>query len=281
MDTHPLVFSSGLVDLVPKGMVAAGWAVDINVDRAIVGSLSPGFLADSKAFRLQGGALDFLPDLGGPSYAFHLNDPGAIVGVAYDTNEFAHAVEWRGGVLVNLESLRAGTQAFAIDINNHGFVVGTSSDTLGVNRPVAWANGRIEDLGTADPDTDWGVAHAVNDHGRIVGESAYIDSTGYHGVATLWRRDGTVRSLGVLNAAPSIAYDVNDHGQVVGQSDVSSGRGRAVLWLNGSIFDLNDLIDGQSGWELNEARGINDRGQIVGTGLCPCGGQRGFLLTPM
>jgi hypothetical protein len=43
--------------------------------------------------------------------------------------------------------------------------------------------------------------------------------------------------------------------------------------------DLNDLIDPSAGWVLREARAINDKGAIVGSGLHN-GEPRGFLLKP-
>ena len=43
--------------------------------------------------------------------------------------------------------------------------------------------------------------------------------------------------------------------------------------------DLNKLIPAHSGWILTEASGINDAGQIVGSGTFH-GAQRGFVLNP-
>jgi hypothetical protein len=43
--------------------------------------------------------------------------------------------------------------------------------------------------------------------------------------------------------------------------------------------DLNDLISHQAGWQLREARGINDAGQIVGWGSLH-NEERAFLLLP-
>ncbi|MDX2036309.1 MAG: hypothetical protein SFX72_06630 [Isosphaeraceae bacterium] len=54
--------------------------------------------------------------------------------------------------------------------------------------------------------------------------------------------------------------------------------GAAVLWKNGAIFDLNDLIDQTAGWRLLSAEGINDAGQIVGFGTF-AGQTRAFVLT--
>jgi hypothetical protein len=45
-------------------------------------------------------------------------------------------------------------------------------------------------------------------------------------------------------------------------------------------MDLNDLIDPRFGWELIQAIGINDAGQIVGQGRI--GGEtHAFLMTPV
>jgi hypothetical protein len=52
-----------------------------------------------------------------------------------------------------------------------------------------------------------------------------------------------------------------------------------VLFEDGRVIDLNTLLPANSGRTLTEARDINDRGQIVGTGVVN-GRQRAFLLTP-
>jgi hypothetical protein len=44
--------------------------------------------------------------------------------------------------------------------------------------------------------------------------------------------------------------------------------------------DLNALIPRSLGWELHQAVGINDAGQIVGTGVVR-GRRRAFRLTPV
>jgi hypothetical protein len=46
------------------------------------------------------------------------------------------------------------------------------------------------------------------------------------------------------------------------------------------MVDLNDLIDPALGWELLQALGINDLGQIVGHGRIN-GQTHAFLLTPV
>ena len=52
------------------------------------------------------------------------------------------------------------------------------------------------------------------------------------------------------------------------------------LWMNGKGYTLQSLLHPRSGWVLQTARGINNRGCIVGTGIHN-GRTRGFLLTPV
>lgn len=53
-----------------------------------------------------------------------------------------------------------------------------------------------------------------------------------------------------------------------------------VVFRQGKIVDLNAAIDPVGGWMLEDVRGINDSGQIVGWGEHN-GKKRGFLLTPV
>lgn len=54
---------------------------------------------------------------------------------------------------------------------------------------------------------------------------------------------------------------------MVGDSDTTEGDLRATLWTSSGITDLNTVLDSSGiGWILDEARDINDSGQIVGFG---------------
>jgi hypothetical protein len=55
--------------------------------------------------------------------------------------------------------------------------------------------------------------------------------------------------------------------------------GAAFLWRGDQMWNLNDLIDPASGWELLAAEGINNRGMIVGYGRLRAE-IRSFLLVP-
>ena len=78
---------------------------------------------------------------------------------------------------------------------------------------------------------------------------------------------------------------INNRGEIVGDSTGVSATGRArtraVLWIDGQPLDLLTLVPAASGWRrLVFATGINDRGEIVGTGVNQQGIPRAFLLRP-
>ena len=55
-----------------------------------------------------------------------------------------------------------------------------------------------------------------------------------------------------------------------------------AFFYNGStMFDLNDITNVPSGWTLEVATGINDKGQICGWGQDSLAHDIGFVLTPV
>jgi probable HAF family extracellular repeat protein len=80
---------------------------------------------------------------------------------------------------------------------------------------------------------------------------------------------GVITDLGTLGGRSSAAYGINDAGQVVGGSSLSGDSAyHATLWDHGTVIDLNSFLDSNTvsaGWVLDVARGINDRGWIVGS----------------
>ena len=152
--------------------------------------------------------------------------------------------------------------------------------------------GSMIDLGDLPGGVDESIAHAVNARGQVAG----VCSTDVGPRAFLWSpstTNGTTGSMVDLGALPgevefSAAEDINVHGLVVGNSGPPAST-RAFLWTpdspnasTGKMIDLNDLLEPNSGrfWTLRSATAINDRGQIVGTGLLG-DSQRALLLTPV
>jgi probable HAF family extracellular repeat protein len=179
----------------------------------------------------------------------------------------------------------------ATRINNHGDIVGQSFTFSSVVHPLLYHDGLTQDLGTLGGNS--GSATAINDLGEIIGWSTTTSNAETH--AFLYR-NGTMTDLGTFGARTNIpgllsysyssAYAINNWGQIVGTSTTPNGI-HAFLYWDGTMVDLNDLVklthvNGPAGFlALTVADGINDRGQIVGTGRYWDGVQettRAFLL---
>jgi probable HAF family extracellular repeat protein len=138
-----------------------------------------------------------------------------------------------------------------------------------------WDNGAIVDLGA--PGGFSSGARGINDKTHIVG--AYSVSGGGF-VGFLWE-DGVMSDLPMLTGYDfSVPNDINVHGQIVGFGRLST-RDRAVIWIDGQIWNLNHLVLGESKWVLETAAQINDQGQIVSQGINPAGASHAYLLTPV
>jgi probable HAF family extracellular repeat protein len=230
------------------------------------------------------GARIDLDSLGsGNSEAHAINDFNQVVGYYYTPSGTARAFRWIAGPgMKDLGTLSGGTFSFAYGINEAGRVVG-SSTTVTSGRAVEqhaflW-EGTMRDLGTL-PDHNRSAAFAINNAAvpQVVGYS----SAGSVQHAVLWS-GSAVRDLGTLSGGSrSAALAINDAGEVVGSATSAGGAQRAMRWTAATgMVDLNQRLSTaqQKRWSLQEARAINNKGQIAGWGLLD-GQRRAFLLTP-
>jgi probable HAF family extracellular repeat protein len=216
-------------------------------------------------------------DLGFYGEAYRVNNHAEVVG---QLSVPPHAFLWKNGSLFDLGTLGGDGVSGADGINNQGEVVGQAAGP-NILHAFAWtARGGMRDLGTLDgnPASTSG-ANAINDLGQIVGAS-YSHAFGTTHAA-YFSRQGVI-DLGTLGGL-SDAHALNNLGQVVGDSYTSDGDHAFLTDLQGGpMVDLNTLIPPDSGWSrLFTADGINDAGQIVGTGQLP--GYdiiHAYLLTP-
>jgi RHS repeat-associated protein len=204
-----------------------------------------------------------------------INNSGQVVGSYSDVNSGLAGFVSSGGITQRLAGLPGGTFAAAQAINNSGLIAGYGDGVGddGVSRVYAmlWSGSTVQSLGML-PNGYGSQAYGINNLGQVVGAAPTQDGGG----AFLWSSDTGMQNLGSLyTGGQSEAYGVNDFGQVIGWAD-----GDVVLWANGTLIDLSMLPEVQaSGWWLVKATGINNAGQIVGTGWLN-GDQRTFLLSP-
>jgi len=280
-----------------QGVLWSGRGVDLGALPKQHFSLASGLSGDGRAagtsFNIPGRGRAFVWDgtphrVGSlPGYPYSeargVNRAGQVVGIAETGGhdrwraQIARAFVWQDGDISDLGTL-GGPYSAAYGVNDGGVVVGKSDTaTFGQTHAFAWADGRMQDLGTLGGANS--LACRVNGRGQIAGYSETGPGETRH--AFLWA-EGQMRDLGTLpGLADSAAADVSDAGDAVGYASPApdSPARRAVLWHDGQIVDLNNLLPPGSGWLLTEARAVNARGQIAGVGLAG-GHPRAFLLTP-
>jgi len=149
-------------------------------------------------------------------------------------------------------------------------------DTDTTKHAAVFQNGKIKDLGTLAPMGS--IATAINDSGRVVGYSVVNPRDAHAFVYDL--PDGPMRDVSAGNIC--LLRAINSAGDAVGtcspKEDARADVYRASIWRGGVWADLNGLVLDPS-WTLYDAKAINDRGQITGTG--DHNHQfRAYLLTP-
>src|SRR4030067_514448 len=215
------------------------------------------------------------------SRALDINNSGEVVGYIQTNTQEDHAFLWSNGVMSDLGTL-GGTLSYAHAINDKGEVIGEFWS--GVNsKSFLYKDGVMNDLGTLGGTTS-SQAWDINKKGQITGS---YDYAGYYKpfygnseIHAFLYSDGVINDLGTLGGPNSWAYDINKFGHVVGMLGFPTGWGRAFLYKDGEMKDLNSLVKLDTGWILSEATGINDFGQIVGLATV-YGYGHAFLLSPV
>jgi probable HAF family extracellular repeat protein len=182
-------------------------------------------------------------------------------------------------------------QAFSVasDINEFGVVVGSSSHPVedpsedhGPHAFRATPGSAMVDLGTSALD-DLGTAAwfshatAANPRGQIVGNSTAVTEYGYAGV--FWDRSNTLSTI--TRSGSGTTTDINKRGKVVGieASGDSPPINCTFVWSQDAGKRCLPQLPG--GGALLEPPDINDRGQIVGTGLTAQGAAHAVLWEPV
>ena len=118
---------------------------------------------------------------------------------------------------------------------------------------------RIVELGGALP-----VGYALNDAGLVAGE---VWDSARSCVKAALVVDGALHELPVLGGSFSRARGINNRGDVVGDAlTPGDASHHAFLVTGGVTYDLNNLIDDGSGWELLHGLAINNSGTILALG---------------
>lgn len=261
-----------------------------------------------RGFVWRDGRMRGLPTLGGANgFATGVNNRGQIVGWAENTthdptcDEFNdthqvlqfEAVMWmreHGHYRVHaLPPYPGDLDGAATAINQLGQVVGISGICDGAvggataEHMVMWWHGHVQRLLPTLGGSYWNTPMDINNRGDVVG---FSDLAGDGPLAPnfnafFWSAhpfdcngtevSGGTCDLGVASGDNlSEALGVNERGQVVGASfGAADPFGRAFIWQNGRMTDLNTLVAPGTTLFLTDAQEINDRGVITGQALVP------------
>lgn len=229
-----------------------GWTAGMATDP---GNLHRGFV------RAPGGVLTSVGVLAPDtlSWAFAATSNGEAYGVSFALGEpFPRAFRWVGSGIALLGSFSAR------GANDAGVVVGHAT----VQTPTGLVDHACVHSGAALAElpglggTNW-YARAVNQGGRVAGMSWLAGDGAHH--ACVWQ-GGVAHDLGTLGGATSQALALNDLNQAAGFSALASGDPHACVFTldgGGSIQSRTDLGT-LPGSRSSAARGINNRGQVVG-----------------
>jgi probable HAF family extracellular repeat protein len=252
----------------------------INSGGTVVGNAGVGG-GHSHAFKAAGpGSMQDLGLLTGwtDSFATGINTSGQIAGYGVLAGGVTHAFETNTqGIMTEVAALN-GLVSQANGINDKGNLVGSFVTSTGHTHAFRTeGSGLVQDLGGLPGGSDTSSGVAINLSGEVVGFGGFPGS--FHAFRTLG--DGSLQDLKTLSGATtSIALAVNDSGQIVGNSSSASGLSHAFLFSDATqMIDLNSFLVNGAGWTLNTATGINNLGQITGTGVIN-GVQHAFRLTP-
>jgi hypothetical protein len=211
------------------------------------------------------------------SLAYGINNSGLIVGTALDADGNSRAVTFGPGgpTVLNIPG-SALSQGLAV--SNSGFIAGdTSTNAAGSGARAFRSNGPSVEILNPLPGGTFATVTGVNDFGVVIG---YGNSTG-GGQEDFYSNGTDVTGIGKLPGCNfSRAFGMNNPGVVVGSAS-RVGAQTAIIYQGGQLVDLNSLLDPSvTGWTLLGARGINDHGQIVGTGRFN-GEIQAFVLNPV
>jgi probable HAF family extracellular repeat protein len=208
------------------------------------------------------------PDYGALHTKAHgINNLSQLVGTGKEgePNFYTHAALWpnKDTEAIDLGFLGPGTPlnySEAYGVNDLSHVVGNGAIGSFIHG-FLWRSGQMTDLGALSGQVV-SEARAINNTGLIAGKSNIFPVVWQYDVANPGRAPRIQQLPIPAGFFSATTTAVNDSGDVVGYAGSPNIDSHAVLWRNGIAIDLGVWPGGH----YSVANGINNLGQIVGTG---------------
>jgi len=214
------------------------------------------------------------------TWVYGINNSNQVTGYEIDaTTGERFATFYENGVTTLLPQI-GGTRSEGRSINEQGHIVGFGYDAsdLYENRKAYYYDGTTAyNLGTLGGTSSR--AYDINESNEIVGRAKLADGTEH---AFFWK-DNVMTDLGTLGGTSCTATGINEAGQIIGVSYINATDYHAFIYDDDTMYDLNDYIIDSSGQiVITAARGINDSGDIIVTGLIGSDPVvHSFIITPV
>jgi uncharacterized membrane protein len=222
--------------------------------------------ADPQPVLWTNGKMQFLNTSAFPTgVPYALNNQGELVGQVYDVTGSASAAQWTNGQITLIDA------GFARSVNDSGHVLVSGSFGAGI-----WNGSTLLPIAPLKNAGLYG--YDINNLDHVVG-GAYITGGSVNDVGFIWKDGVTSELPSLLGDVSTLAVAINDNDVIVGNGYNDLTGGHALLWQDGAVFDLNNLIPAGTDWTLSQATAIDNDGRIAGYGILN-GQFTAFVLTP-
>jgi hypothetical protein len=206
------------------------------------------------------------------SFASAINDAGQVVGYGdgiVSVNILMNGdqgVRWTksgGANPLNIGLIFQDQNAYTrlTAVNSFGTACGYGQDESGNDHVIRHKN-TLQDMGVPVGMTK-ALATGINDAADM---SVTAKSGSNPHRAYRWTTLGGFSMLPVysgLSTYSHITTDINESGHVIGHA-TGSGNFFPLIWRDGGVIKINDMLINTNGWKISEVNDLSDRGEMVG-----------------